>query len=481
MPHPSAPRLPDGVVAFVKRDCPTCELVAPVLVDLAGRTQLTIYSQDDPAFPPRLAVVDDTALEMSWHHQIEAVPTLIRVEAGKETVRALGWHRGDWEALTGESGLGPDLPELRPGCGSLSVDPDREAGLRVRFGGSVLSARRIEVASAEDEMETAFARGWSDGLPVVPPTEERVLTMLTGTLRAPSEIVAEVPPDLAPCTVEKVAINAVMAGCKPENLPVVLTALEAACTDEFNIHGVLATTMGAAPVVIVNGPIRRAIGMNSGIGVLGSGNRANMTIGRALNLVLRNIGGARPGGVDRSTFGQPAKLGFAFPEDEEASPWTPICADFGVDASTDAVTLFCGSGSTLVVDQLSREPESLARSFATTLRAVLNPKLVMAFDCMLVVGPEHGRVFAQAGWSKADLKKRLLELLQIDGKEVVRGAGGIAEGMPEQVADTTVPKFLPDAIHIAFAGSGAGLFSTIIPGWVRGQVGSVPVAKEIRS
>ena len=275
--------------------------------------------------------------------------------------------------------------------------------------------------------------------------------------------------------------NAVMAGCKPECLPVVLAALEAVCTDDFNIHGVLATTMGAAPVVVVNGPIRRAIGMNSGIGVLGSGNRANMTIGRALNLVLRNVGGAEPGGVDRSTFGQPAKLGFCFPEDEETSPWTPLCSDFGVEAGRSAVTVYCGTGTSIVVDQLSREPESLARSFAGTLRAMLHPKLVMGFDVMLVIGPEHGRIFAEASWSKDDLKARLLELLMIPGKELVRGTDGIAEGMPEQVAEASLPKFPPGALHVAFAGSGAGLFSTIIPGWVRGQIGSVPVSKEIRS
>src|SRR4029077_3377786 len=135
----------------------------------------------------------------------------------------------------------------------------------------------------------------TDGLPVVPPTPQRVLRMLEGTTRAPEEIVALVPPDLVECTVEKVAINAVLAGCAPEYLPVVLTALEAACTDEFNIHGLLATTMPVGPVLIINGPIRRQIGMNAGINVLGQGNRANSTIGRALQFLIRNVGGGRPG------------------------------------------------------------------------------------------------------------------------------------------------------------------------------------------
>ena len=307
MTDAARPTLPDGWVAFVKRDCPTCTLVAPVLAQLAAEGSLTVYTQDDPAFPEGVDPQDDTSLEFSWHHEIEAVPTLLRVEEGQEVERRLGWHREEWEALTGISGLGDGLPDWRPGCGSLSVDPDREAALRVRFGGSALHARRVPLARLEDEFEALFARGWTDGLPVVPPTEERVHTMLTGTKRAPDEIVAEVPPDLVPCTVEKVAINAVMAGCRPEYLPVVIAAVEAVCTDAFNIHGVLATTMGVGPLIVVNGPIRHALGMNSGINVMGQGNRANATIGRALQLVIRNVGGGRPGEVDRATYGNPAR------------------------------------------------------------------------------------------------------------------------------------------------------------------------------
>ena len=308
------PALPSGIVAFVKRDCPTCVLIAPVLEQLGGKLDLTVYTQDDIDFPKGVDRVDDTSLEMSWHHEIEAVPTLLRVENGRESARVLGWHRADWEGITGVNGLGPKLPDSRPGCGSLSVDPTRVPELRVRFSGGKLRSRRVEIAALEDPMEAIYDRGWSDGLPVVPPTEDRTLAMLEGTSRSADEVVAVVPPDLVECTVEKVAINAVMAGCKPEYLPVVIAAVEAACTDEFNIHGVIATTMGVGPVAIVNGPIRRAIGMNTGINALGQGNRANSTIGRALQLVIRNVGGGRPGEVDRATFGNPGKLGFCFAE-----------------------------------------------------------------------------------------------------------------------------------------------------------------------
>lgn len=476
----AGPPLPAGIVAFVKRDCPTCTLVAPVLAQLAREVPLTVYSQDDPSFPEGVEVVDDSGLEMSWHQRVEAVPTLLRVAEGREKERAIGWHRGEWEALTGVSGLGPELPELRVGCGSLSVAPDRAPDLAARFGAGVLRARRIELASSEDPMEAMIARGWSDGLPLVPPSEARVLAMLEGTTRAPDEVVAVVPPDLVECSVEKVAINAVMAGCKPEYLPVVLAAVEAACTDAFNMHGLLATTMPAGPVIVVNGPVRRRIGMNSGNNVFGQGNRANLSIGRALQLVVRNVGGGRPGEVDRATHGNPGKLSFCFAEDEEGSPWEPLATSLGLPPGTDAVTLFPGEGPRCVVDQLSRDPESLARSLAVNLRTLHHPKLVLAFDAILAIGPEHSRVFREAGWSKQRLTDRLHELLQISGAELVRGAGGIAEGLPEEVKDATLPKFKPGGILVVHCGGGAGLFSTIIGGWVGGEIGSQPVVREIR-
>ncbi|MDX1650758.1 MAG: thioredoxin family protein [Myxococcota bacterium] len=476
--HP--PPLPDGLVAFVKRDCPTCVAVAPVLAKLGAELPLRVVTQDDPGFPEGLAPQHDADLALSWHHAIEAVPTLLRVEGGRETARAVGWHREEWEALSGAEGLGPGLPPTRPGCGSLSEDPAVAPALRARFEAHRLHARRVELAPMEDEIEALFDRGWSDGLPLVPPTEARVLAMLDGTAREPHEVVAEVPPDLVPCTVEKVAVNAVMAGCLPEHLPVVLTAVEAACTDAFNMHGLLATTMPGGPVIVVNGPVRRRLRMNAGGNVFGQGNRANLTIGRALQLVVRNVGGGRPGGVDRATHGNPGKLSFCFAEDEEGSPWEPLATARGVPAGRDALTLFPGEAPRCVVDQLSREPESLARSFAAALRTVHHPKLVLAFDAILAVGPEHARVFREAGWSREDLVARLHALLQVPGDELVRGAGGIAEGAPEGVRGRTIPKFRPDGILVVHCGGTAGLFSAVIGGWAGGSVGSQPVTREIR-
>ena len=475
-------RLPDGLVVVGKRGCPTCVLIEPVLGQLAaGQTPLTVLSQDDPSFPESiLGVVDDTSLEHSYRLNVEIVPTLIRIEGGREVARLFGWHRGEWEAFTGEAGLGPNLPEARPGCGSLSVEPGIAEQLAARFGNLKLAARRIELAPLEDAVEACFARGWTDGLPVVPPTEARVRRMLEGTSRAPDEVVGLVPPDLAECTVEKVAINAVLAGCKPEYLPVVLAAVQAALIDAFCMHGLLCTTMFGSPVVVVNGPIAKAVGMNAGGNALGQGNRANGSIGRALQLVIRNVGGGRPGGVDRSALGNPGKYTFCFAEDESDSTWPSLAVERGFPPGASTVTLFAGEGLQGVVDQHSRTPESLARSFAACLRTVAHPKLVMMSDAMLVVSPEHVQVFADAGWSKARLKQALHELLQIPGRELVPGASGMTEGTAGEIDDQVLAKFRADGLNIVRAGGAAGKFSAIIGGWAAtGVKGSVPVTKEI--
>ncbi|HEV3364005.1 MAG TPA: thioredoxin family protein, partial [Acidimicrobiia bacterium] len=350
--------LPEGIVAVVKADCPTCRLVAPVLGELrAAGVELTVFTQDDPAFPPGLDPVDDTELEVSVGLDLDTVPTLVKVEGGVEVGRLVGWSRPHWQKFTGVEPLGDGLPEHRPGCGSLTNDPAVIERLAAKSTG--LRSRRLELARLEDEAEAFFERGWTDGLPVVPPTPARVLRMLEGTTRAPDDVVATVGPDFADCTVEKAAVNAVMAGCKPEYFPVVLAAVEAACTDQFNMHGLLCTTWFCGPVIIVNGPIATEIGMNSGVNALGQGNRANATIGRALQLVIRNVGGGRPGEIDRATLGSPGKYTFCFAEDEAGSPWEPLSVERGMPASASTVTLFAGEGPRGVADQLSRTPESL--------------------------------------------------------------------------------------------------------------------------
>ena len=472
----------DGLVAVVKRDCPTCVMTAPVLGELARRAGITVFSQDDPNFPDTVPLREsDLGLDVSHRLQIEIVPTLIRLESGREVARTYGWDRAEWERISGLTDLGRDLPESQPGCGAKNIEPGVIERLKVRFNETGLKSRRIEIGGDEDEQEAMFARGWSDGLPLTPPTEERVLRMLDGSSRDPQEVIGIVPPALNAATVEKIAINAVMAGCKPEYLPVVLAAVEAVLDESFAMHGVLATTMFVGPVVVVNGPIRRQIGMNAKGNALGQGNRANSAIGRALQLVIRNIGEGRPQEVDRATLGNPGKLGYCFAEDEEGSSWEPLSVERGAKPGTSAVTVFAGFGLQGVVDQKSRDPESLARSFAESLKAVHSVKLAPACDALIVVCPEHHRTFREAGWSKARLYEELYRLCEIPGDELVAGAKGIAEGGPPSLAGKTVNKFRPGGLLIVRAGGEAGMFSGIIGGWsASGPQGSVPVTREVK-
>lgn len=472
----SAAELADGLHLIVKQDCPTCVLIEPVITQLtATEIPLTVYSQDDPNFPGVAGVVDDTDLAVSWHHDIETVPTLLRVKDGVETARIVGWERSQWETFTGQDDLAPDIAGFAPGCGSMSVDPELLHELAFRFGATPLRQRRVDFATSEDEVEAMYERGWSDGLPVVAPTEERVLRMLTGTDRDPQDIVAIIPPLLEPATVEQVAINAVMAGCRPEYLPVVLAAVEAACTDQFNMHGLLCTLWFSGPVVIVNGPVRHEIGMNSGKNALGQGNRANSTIGRALQLVVRNLGGGQPGvgGIDRSALGAPSKVGWCFAEDEENLPdgWPSLAVERGFEPTDSTVTLFAGHGPSGAVDQTSRTPEDLTRSLAGRLIATGHPH--QPSEAMLVMTPEHQRVFADAGWTKQHFRDELDPLLQLDPASALAGisGGGNAKG--------SIPKFRPGSLMIVRAGGDAGAFSAIIEGWIGGRMGSEPITVKI--
>src|SRR5688572_6971376 len=341
--------------------------------------------------------------------------------------------------------------------------------MEAKHKGGVLAARKIEYAQGDDPVELAYARGWTDGLPVTPPTDERVLAMLKGTTRRPDEVVGRIPPFLAECTVEKVAINAVMAGCKPEYMPVLLAALEAALEPVFTLHGVLATTYFSSPVIIVNGPIAKRIGMNSGINVLGQGNRANATIGRALNLIVLNVGGGRPGDADRSTLGAPSKYTLCFAEDESDPEWEPLSVARGLPRGVSAVTLFQGHGPEAFVDQKSRTPEGLTRSFALSLVKMGHDRLTQSARAILVLSPEHYAIYKEARWDRKRIERALYEATIRPGSEIVAGKDGIGEGIPASRAGEMVPKFHEDGLMVVRAGGKAGLFSAILPGWLAGR------------
>ena len=475
-------RFPDGLIAVVKRDCPTCAAIEPALAQLAARgAPFTVYSQDDPAFPAGVrGVADDRSLEVSYRLGVQIVPTLVRMKDGKEEGRAIGWNRAEWEALSGMRGLGPGLPENRPGCGSRTEEPGMRHRLAARFGGVPIQSRKIEIPDEADAIELCYDRGWSDGLPLVPPTLERVLAMLEATTRAPDEVLGIMPPDRVECSVEKVAVNAVMAGCKPEYFPVVLAAVEAALVPEFGLHGVLCTTNAIAPVVMVNGPVAKRIGMNAKGNVFGQGNRANATIGRALQLVVRNVGGGRPGEMDRACFGTPGKYSFCFAEDEDDGVWESYAVEKGFARGASTVTLFTGDGVAPIIDQVARTPEELVRSYAPCLRAIYHEGQVADVAAFLAIGPEHARVFYQAGWTKRRIKEELAPLLQVPVRSLKPGFGvddDVARLKAER-PDASVPKFKTGSLNIIRAGGSAGLFSAIISGL--GSITINPVTKEVR-
>ena len=468
----------------VKKDCPTCALIEPVIKQLSVtfNNSLTIYVQDDPSFPESVAdKIDDSSLEFSYKQNIEIVPTLIRSGDGlDEQARIFGWDKSQWQEFTGIENLGANLADFKPGCGSKTQDPGMTEILTLRFDTDLLQARKIELAESEDIMEVCFERGWSDGLPLVPPTPLRVTRMLSSTDRSADEIVGSVPPDNRPCTIEKIAINAVMAGCKPDYLQVVIAALRAALKDEFCMHGLLCTTYFSTPVMIVNGPITKQIGMNSGVNALGQGNRANATIGRALQLIVRNVGGGIPGGIDRATLGNPGKYTFCFCEDESDAEWPSLSMDRGYTREDSVVNLFAGSGVQPFVDQQSRQPESLVKNLANSLRSVANTRSFGMADAIIVISPEHRRVLREGGWTKPNLKQALYDELKTPGADIIRGKDGIAEGMPEKFKDIILNKFRDDGLHIVGAGGKAGMFSAIISGWLAsGEKGSQMVSQQI--
>jgi len=499
-----------ALLCFVKEDCPTCNEVMPVLMalheTLGDHLDFFVVGQTvdgnralTERFAPDFAILDDDRLKVSFAFDIDTVPTLFTTDAqGEQADVLVGFVRDEWQALaerlaeaTGAAAVALDwdaLPAWRPGCGSLSVDPAHAERLRAEAENSPLRARRIEIGAQDDEHEFLFDQGFSDGLPLVPPTPERVLRMLGGTRRDPQEVVAEIAPNMAPATVEKIAVNAVMAGCRPEYLPVVLAAVEAVCTDEFNIHGVMATTMGASPVIVVNGPVRERIAMNMGLGALGQGNRANATIGRAVRLAVRNLGGARPGGTERSTLGNPMKFTMCFAEWEERHPWQPLHVERGFAPEDSVVTVFAGtSGPVQIVDQESRSAAQLGGSLGLGLEAAFHPKLHFATNVLLVLCPEHVDTLAQDGWSKAQLRQRIQEVTARPIAELledaVSGTGlrraAFADKSGDELAQPLAKFRSEDDILITVAGADAGKFSGAFHGWAIGEIGSQPVSRRI--
>ena len=328
------------------------------------------------------------------------------------------------------------------------------------------AARTLQVADDYAAINDLYAeRGWSDGLPIVPPTEDRVVACLRFTDRDRREVVAVLPPRQGEATVEKLAINAVMAGCRPEFFPVLLTAVEAVAQPPFNLDAVQATTHPVTPLLIVSGPIAREIGLNGGYNAFGQGFRANLTIGRALRLVLMNVGGGIPGSGDRSTQGNPAKIAYCVAENEEASPWEPLRVELGFGRETTTVTALPCEGPHNIQDHFSSTGLGILHTVAGAMGQAGSNNLLDRGWPLLSLGPEHAATIARDGYDKQAVKRFVFEHARFPlgrlGEEYQRQQI-TRHGVVDDPATMVPIVESPDAITVIVVG-GAGKHSSWQP------------------
>ncbi len=458
--------LQDGplILVFAHADCPTSSMTLRRLAGLDDAARIVYVFEETPEDAARLArrtgvrstvLAESAPYDVSRAFAVETVPTAIRIDDGGDVVGSVvGWDADGYSSLLGEAL--PGEPRSKPGCGARWTYEAVSGGLGA--------------------LEDMFERGWTDGLPVVPPTPERVDEMLAG--RDPARSLGPVPPAHGEATLERIAACAVLAGCRPAYFPIVVAGVEAALDAGFNAHGVAVTTQPAGPIVVVNGPGRETSGLNGGMGALGPGNRANATIGRALRLVLTLTGGARPGGLDRATLGNPGKLSCCFAENEEASPWEPLHVERGFDADATTVTVVAGDAPLSISDHRSRSPEELASTLAWAAAGHWSPFWWPMDDTSLfVICPEHASLFAAAGWSKARLREAMFEAVQRTAGELRRGE--TTPFVKDAADDELVHKWTePGKIVLVVAGGDAGRFSAVF-GPCDGMK-SRPVTREVQ-
>jgi hypothetical protein len=353
---------------------------------------------------------------------------------------------------------------LAAAAGAARADADTGAAQAA----GAADGRLIELpADIEAFHQACSDRRWSDGLPVIPPTPARVARMLSGSSRPPTAVVATLAPGFGAATVELIAVNAVMAGCLPAHLPVLIAAVEAAADPAFNLQAVQSTTNPVTTWLIVNGPIALALGMNAGINCLGQGNLPNATLGRALRLVMQNIGGAWPAEMDRATHGQPGKFLFCCAENEAASPWAPLHADRGFAAGDDVVTVVAASG-TLNLNTHSKDADELIACLARSMAYPASNDYHYCGEPWMILSPEHASVMAGHGYDKAAVRRMLWEqsmmtASQFAKRDYERTRNARLGELPGFDGSTPVPlSRSPQEIGIVVAG-GPGTHSVYVP------------------
>ena len=503
-----------ALLVFFETDCPTCQLTIPYLNRLAqaldGKAEVIGISQDGEAAtrelveraPIKFKVVLDRDLSASREYDPQAVPTLFLIDAsGKIARTSVAFDKAELNAIAADmlnsigvepfelAGRRDGAPETKPGCVSRHLEPCQELGAE---GGQAASvnlyiergprASRVALDDSVDPYEFCYEAGFADPLPVIPPTEERVDRMLAATpfpeSFPPDKIVARVPPNYGMATVEKIAANAVMAGCRPEMMRVLIPLISAACDERFNLHGVQATTHFAAPLIVVNGPVRRELGFACGSNAFSNVARANSTLGRAFQLILTNIGGARPGELDMSTLGNPGKFSYCIAENEEENPWAPLHTEFGFDREQSAVTLFAGEPPHGVSEHNAREGRAILKAVCSALATVFSYRFCFAWEAIVALCPEHVKTLDRSGFTKDSIREFLFENTGIPVKEY-EDDGGEGTRLTQLYQRATINgeecylKFArPDQIKIVVAGGTAGKFSAVIGSWATGPRGS---------
>jgi peroxiredoxin len=503
------------LLVFFETDCPTCRLMLPYLnklaTALAGSAANIMGISQDPEAPTRelvealgisFPIFMDTDLKVSRAYDPPAVPTLFLLTEDARIIQTeVGFDKSELNAVAAATceaaGVKPlaiasqydGAPESKPGCASRHREPHGEGEILRPLDLHKMRGRRasrIELSDDVDPYEYCEQAGFGDALPVIPPTLERVERMLAASPLDGDEVIALVPPNYGAATVEKIAANAVMAGCRPEMMKVLITMMRAACDERFNMHGVQATTHFAAPLVIVNGPIRQELGFASASNVFSNVARANTSLGRALQLILVNLGGARPGEIDMSTLGHPGKFSYCIAENEEESPWQPLHVEKGFEGGQSTITLFAAEPPHGVSEHTARSGRGVLRAVSRALATVWSYRVCVGIEAMIVVCPEHVRTLHREGFSKNDVRQFLFENTAIPLRHYQEHGDGEGTQYVSLYKETVIdgePCYLkftdPSAIKIVVAGGTAGKFSAVIGSWAAGPRGSQMVTYPI--
>lgn len=337
-----------------------------------------------------------------------------------------------------------------------------------------LQSAAIDFENIESTQEHFHSRGWTDGFPIVPPTPEAVKACLEWVYMAPDELVGIEPVRERPITAEKLAINAVMAGCLPMHFPAVVAAWMAMLKEEFLLHGTTASTGGCAIFVVLNGPIRKEIGCQSEFNVLGSSDRATSVIGRAIRLGLINLLDVSPGAIDRSTLGHPGKISYCVAEDEEGTEWDSLAVSRGLPADVSAVTVFAASSPRQIMNEWTKKPEEILDTYAAEMKANMRNYSIWAGNYAIVMPKQHRDLLQEAGWNKQTVAEYLYE------KARVKRAEWAEVGKASVVRDKGDTEYSalasPEHLLVVAAGGPAGGFGAIIPPWLGTKSQAVTVA-----